>query len=223
MLSSGGRRLMPKATFLNLNPQKRRRIFDAAVQEFAAKRFSEASINQIIKAAGIPRGSFYQYFEDKEDLYLYMMAEIGREKMALFSQMEALNPEADFFDTCLYSFRQIIAWSKARPDYGRIAMLMELDDSEFIFKLRALTDAGLDKYREMLEHDKQRGRIKANTDINLVVDMYYALSISLFKEYQKTGSDEMLLRRMSGMFQILKEGIAIDQSQQSQIQVSQEQ
>ena len=201
---------MPKTTFLNLSPQKQKRIFDAAVQEFAAKRFSEASINQIIKTADIPRGSFYRYFDNKEDLYLYMLSEIGKEKVALFEQMEALNPEADFFETCLYSFRQVLAWAKARPDYSRIATLMELDNSAFISKLRALSAAGLNMYKEKLERDKQRGRIRADTDTSLVVDMFYTLSISLSREYQQTGSEEMLLERMTSMFQILKEGIAID-------------
>lgn len=35
--------------------------------------FNEASINQIIKEAGIPRGSFYMYFQDKEDLFRYLL------------------------------------------------------------------------------------------------------------------------------------------------------
>jgi AcrR family transcriptional regulator len=201
---------VPKPTFLNLSPQKQKRIFDAAVQEFAAKRFDEASINHIIKTAGIPRGSFYQYFDNKEDLYLYMVAEIGREKMVLFKQMEALDPEADFFETCLYSFSQVLAWAKAKPEYSRIASMMELDNSAFISKLRAHSAAGLNMYKEMLDRDKQRGRIKADTDTSLVVDMFYTFSVNLSKEYQQTGSEEMLLTRMISMLRILKEGIAID-------------
>jgi TetR/AcrR family transcriptional regulator len=62
---------MPKDTFFNLDEAKRNRIFEAAVDEFSQRRFSEASINQVVKNAGISRGSFYQYFQNKEDLYLY--------------------------------------------------------------------------------------------------------------------------------------------------------
>ncbi len=50
---------MPKDTFLNLIEEKKKRIFDAAVREFSTRCFSEASINQIVKNAGIPEGSFY--------------------------------------------------------------------------------------------------------------------------------------------------------------------
>lgn len=64
---------MPSATFCNLPQEKQERLLAAASREFSRRPFSEASINQIIKDAGIPRGSFYMYFADKEDLFRYVM------------------------------------------------------------------------------------------------------------------------------------------------------
>ena len=66
---------MPKDTFFRLPDDKRNRILKGAKKEFYNCTFSEASINRIIKDAEIPRGSFYQYFEDKKDLYLYVIEE----------------------------------------------------------------------------------------------------------------------------------------------------
>ena len=68
---------MPTDTFFNLSDEKKRRILEAAIDEFAEYRFSDASINRIVKNADISRGSFYQYFLDKEDLYLFIMQVIG--------------------------------------------------------------------------------------------------------------------------------------------------
>ena len=65
---------MPTTTFLNLPVEKQERLLEAAVREFSRQPFSEASINQIIKDAGIPRGSFYMYFTDKEELFRYLMS-----------------------------------------------------------------------------------------------------------------------------------------------------
>ena len=62
---------MPKQTFFNLPAEKRQRLLDAAQVEFRTYSFSEASISHIIERANISRGSFYQYFEDKADLYAY--------------------------------------------------------------------------------------------------------------------------------------------------------
>ena len=59
---------MPSGRFLNLPEEKQRRILKAAFNEFVRAPYNEASINRIIQAAGIPRGSFYQYFESKQDL-----------------------------------------------------------------------------------------------------------------------------------------------------------
>ena len=64
---------MPTQRFLNLKESKKNAILEAAANEFARVPYSAASINQIIKEAEISRGSFYTYFEDKDDLMRYML------------------------------------------------------------------------------------------------------------------------------------------------------
>lgn len=70
---------MPKETFHNLDADKQERIMLAARKEFSAHPLQEASIAKIIKMAGISRGSFYQYFEDKEDLYYYFFQTLRKD------------------------------------------------------------------------------------------------------------------------------------------------
>lgn len=60
---------LPSSTFLNLAPEKQEKLLSAAVREFTERPYNEASINRIVREAGIPRGSFYMYFRDKEDLF----------------------------------------------------------------------------------------------------------------------------------------------------------
>lgn len=71
---------MATERFFKLPAEKQKRILDAAREEFARVPFEEVSINQIIKNAGISRGSFYTYFEDKEDLIDFIFQE--QERMA---------------------------------------------------------------------------------------------------------------------------------------------
>ena len=59
---------MIKQTFYNLPADKKQRIINAIVKEFAESPTEKVSINRIIKVADISRGSFYQYFDDKVDL-----------------------------------------------------------------------------------------------------------------------------------------------------------
>ena len=64
---------MPTDTFFRLPEEKRTRILEGAWSEFTAVPYAEASINRIVQTSRIPRGSFYQYFEDKKDIFLYIV------------------------------------------------------------------------------------------------------------------------------------------------------
>lgn len=59
---------LPKDTFLKLSTEKKGKIIKAAKSEFARVSLEQASIKNIVENADIARGSFYQYFESKEDL-----------------------------------------------------------------------------------------------------------------------------------------------------------
>ena len=64
---------MPSKTFLRLEKEKQTKILDACIKEFSEYLFEDASINRMIKAADISRGSFYTYFESKEDVYFFLL------------------------------------------------------------------------------------------------------------------------------------------------------
>lgn len=65
---------MPKQTFFNLPDNKRNHIIQISIEEFSKAPFQNISINHLIKCMGIPTGSFYQYFDDKKDLYFYILS-----------------------------------------------------------------------------------------------------------------------------------------------------
>src|SRR5688572_30470951 len=60
---------MPTVTWWNLTEEKRARIARAAITEFARRGFSSGSMNVIARDAGIAKGSLFQYFGDKLDLF----------------------------------------------------------------------------------------------------------------------------------------------------------
>ncbi len=91
---------MPKETFLNLPQEKRELIENVAVHEFAEYGYDLASVNRIVAAAEIAKGSFYQYFEDKKDLFMFLMDQIVQKKIAYLSPI-AFEPQAHDFFTLL--------------------------------------------------------------------------------------------------------------------------
>lgn len=64
---------MPSQTFYNLSEEKRKKLVKVALEEFSKVPFSDVSINTIIAKAEISRGSFYMYFQDKEDLFRFLL------------------------------------------------------------------------------------------------------------------------------------------------------
>jgi AcrR family transcriptional regulator len=63
---------MPKKMFYKIPVEKQEMFINAAIDEFTSKSFENTSVNSIIKKANISRGSFYNYFEDIEQLFNFI-------------------------------------------------------------------------------------------------------------------------------------------------------
>lgn len=111
---------MPKQTFFNLKEDKKEKIEKALIKEFSRNSFEKASISNIILEANIPRGSFYQYFEDKEDAIYYIIDKyLEKEKNKIYQYL--LRNKGDIFETAVNI-------------YEDMAKITEKDENERLFK-----------------------------------------------------------------------------------------
>lgn len=94
-------------TFLHLPEEKRNRFLEAAWEEFVHSSFSDASINQIVQRAGIPRGSFYQYFSGKEELFYYLMSDAWKYCMRRYREVVS-HSNGDLFLAQELCFEQFV-------------------------------------------------------------------------------------------------------------------
>lgn len=78
---------MPKQTFLNLPEEKQNRLIKAGYNEFSNRSIHESSMNKILRKANIPKGSFYQYFYDKEEFYWYIVNKVVRERITPYDRL----------------------------------------------------------------------------------------------------------------------------------------
>lgn len=67
---------MPTERFYHLPEEKKQLIREAAIKEFCRVPLEKASINKIVRNAKISRGSFYTYFQDKEDVLEYIFEDV---------------------------------------------------------------------------------------------------------------------------------------------------
>ena len=80
---------MAKQTFLNLPEDKRNMVVNALKKEFSRVPLKDALVSNIIIDAKIPRGSFYQYFNDIEDAFYYIIGEYSKDiKRKLLEHLE---------------------------------------------------------------------------------------------------------------------------------------
>lgn len=105
---------MPKQTYYNLPDDKRDRIIEAIKREFSRVPVARVSINRIICDAGISRGSFYQYFEDKDDLVRFVL-NVNRRNM-LDRLDEMFVQDGDIFVTMTRLFDEIVSLGQSNQE-----------------------------------------------------------------------------------------------------------
>lgn len=115
---------MPTSRFSKLPPDGQRRILDAARAEFVKHGYEGASINQIIQAAGINKGSLYYYFEDKADLFLTVLQD-GQDEMVrtiadLNLESVLKEPPTDFWGYMERASVQKVAFAVHHPGLMRL-------------------------------------------------------------------------------------------------------
>lgn len=69
---------MPRPRFERASPELRERVLLAARREFAREGYQGASLNRILESAGLSKGAFYYYFDDKADLAATTLLQLFR-------------------------------------------------------------------------------------------------------------------------------------------------
>jgi Transcriptional regulator len=131
---------MPKELFFTIEGEKRNRIIDASIKEFSSHLYNEASINQIIQEADISRGSFYKYFEDKDDLYFFIINQIINSTARAFLSDYTKTKSTDVFSTlkALFVFNlKMISEEKYKEFFENLYLSMDYNIQQ---KLRMTFD-----------------------------------------------------------------------------------
>lgn len=171
---------MPTDTFFNLPEDKRQLILDLAMEEFADNDYHNASISRVVARAGIAKGSFYQYFADKQDLYLYLLKLATDEKTAFLRNASPPDATASFFDTLRWLFHVGFDFEFSNPRLAQIGYRAVYGDAPLPEETAALlrgSNTGF--FRPLVERGMARGEIDPQLDPELVAMMVYGLMSQL--------------------------------------------
>ena len=117
---------MPTSTFFRLPEEKRVRLLDACWAECTRAGFADISINRIISAARIPRGSFYQYFSDRDEMIRYLLQEIRSYFIGLLRDI-LVEARGDLFVLPAAAFDRFFSQDSLDPMLARFIQVMRLN------------------------------------------------------------------------------------------------
>ena len=161
---------MPKQTFLNLPEEKRETIFNAAVEEFAQYGLENASTNRIVKNSGIAKGSFYQYFEDKQDVFMHVLSVIEQKEREFFKDKPPPGNHLDIFHFFHWMVKTGMEFGLSHPRMIQAAWRVLLGEGLYYGK-------NFSEYRqktkqvltEMIEQAIARDEVDPSVDVELAV------------------------------------------------------
>lgn len=172
---------MPKSTFFNLTDLRQDEILSAALDEFSKFSYQEASINRICKMAGVAKGSFYQYFEDKLDLYVYLMSRAMDDKMLAFGNLVQALDQMDFLSQIEALYMSGIEYAIHHPKYAELAKRFseerQMDVKNAI--LKGNTARAYAFYEQLIEQGKANGTIRKSVDTRALAMLVSALNDSV--------------------------------------------
>jgi AcrR family transcriptional regulator len=97
-------------------------LFAAALAEFAAVGYEQASINIILKKAGMSKGQFYYHFNNKEGLYLALIGIlIARKQEFMASVMQPIDFQQDIFGIFKTQMQYGIEFAKEHPEINQFS------------------------------------------------------------------------------------------------------
>jgi TetR/AcrR family transcriptional regulator len=201
---------MPTQTFLNLPATKQASVMAAAIDEFSKRNVEEAKLSNIVRVAGIPRGSIYQYFENKEDLYVYVFDRLREERReytkAAFDDY-LTSPFLTFFERFYALDTEFLARHPLHIQMGKV--MYSHASGVSLSLIRAIKT----RYRELfvlaIERDQDNGVIRADVDRSVLADLcvHFMTDIFIFQNL----SDRMTLRDMRdhlrGTIDLIRRGV----------------
>ena len=124
---------MAEKLFLKISREKQNKIIESALLEFSNKSYNEASTNNIVKFAGISKGSLFKYFKSKEDLYLFVLDLSIKELVKDISQAK-ISLEKDIFETIIKYAEVEFDWHINNPYKYKLINKAFTDENSSLYK-----------------------------------------------------------------------------------------
>ena len=174
---------MPKATFSKISEEKRDRVLKEAARLFAERGFSQSDMAEIATRAKVSKGSLYDYFESKEDLYISVCRDaLMRSREAVYG---GIRPDWDIYRQVDHIFRQGAKFSLEHPEYIQMYLHitspgMEVFANELTREVEGYTAGHL---KSLIRKGIESRIVRSDIDINMtafLINTLYVIFLASF-------------------------------------------
>ena len=195
---------MPKGIPLTEEEQQRRRkeIFDASVHLFLEKGFTETSMREIAKAAGVGKSTLYDYYKSKDEIMVsYFEEEI---KVITVRAEEIIQGNSTIAEKLRKVMRMHLGYLvDSRHTFLKLSLEAQRLSADSQEQIQLHRHAYQDMLRELIEEGIRRGEFRPVNPLFAARSIFSLLSIAVFTT-RPTGTPEEMLEQALG---ILFEGI----------------
>jgi TetR/AcrR family transcriptional regulator len=208
--------------FKNLPAEKQEKVFQAAVTEFASKGYRNASMNSLVKTAGISKGSLFQYFRTKHDLFDGIVEMAATRVKQYLKNVRDETAEMGFFQRLDQLLRSGFTFIDHHPLLARVYFhLLQSGESPFgsdrILRLQRQGDVFL---ADLIRQAVERGELRQDLDAERTAFLLKALLETLLRAYYTEflasgpglyrGSADELERWVQATLALLRQGMQRD-------------
>jgi AcrR family transcriptional regulator len=164
---------MPTVTWARVDPIRRAAVVEAAEAEFGAHGFSRGSLNVIARRAGVAKGSLFQYFADKRDLYAFI-ADVASQRVRSYMEdrIRELDASRPFFEFLTDLLDAWVAYFANHPRERSLhAASLEVDTDARISVRTVIHRHYLEVLRPLVRDAHARGDLRADSDTDALLSL----------------------------------------------------
>jgi len=172
----------PRKTRAEKATENRQKLLRAAADIVGAYGYTDASVARIVERAGLAQGTFYLYFESRQDLFDQLLPEVGRE--ALTYIREQVGDAADFVTIERRGLQAFFAYAVKNPSYFRIFTEAESASPRAYQKY---TSDRTGRFLDSITAAWRRGEVKgySERELGVLTQVMLASRTYLYQHYAK--------------------------------------
>ena len=154
--------------------QRKRQILECAKKIFSAKGYYQTQISDIQHAAGVARGTIYQYFKNKDDIFATLLENFYHDWKNILTRKADQSSDAysSGFGVFRFKIKKTFDFFADNPDYCRILLRVGLGIGDNFDRIISRFDNQMvELINDYLNSGIKLGRVKKNTDVELITNL----------------------------------------------------